>query len=604
MADFRPPLVDIRFTLDAVVNAGRLTADGLFPDFDAETGDAVLEEAGRFAAGILAPLNVAGDREPARLENGVVRASPGFAEACRAFGEGGWAGVTASPDFGGQGLPHTLGVAVEELWQSANMAFGLCPLLTHGAIEALTAHGSDELKRVYLPRLVSGVWTGTMNLTEPQAGSDVGALKTRATRAGDGTYRIVGQKIFITWGEHDAAENIVHLVLARLPDAPPGTRGISLFLVPKYLPDDEGRPGARNDLACVGLEHKLGIHGSPTCTMSFGDGGGATGFLIGQENRGMAAMFTMMNSARLNVGVQGVAIAERAYQHALAYALERRQGKPFGLQHEGAEMTPIIRHPDVRRMLMAMKSGVEAGRAICLATAVAIDVARHHPDPARRQAAKSREELLTPIAKAWCTDMGVRAASLGVQIHGGMGFIEETGAAQFYRDARILPIYEGTNGIQAIDLVSRKLALDNGGALEALFAEIGETARALGETREAGLNEMGARLTDAMDATLQSAAWLRERLGAGKPYDALSGATPFLEAMSLTVAGHFLGRGALAASAKLASGEGDQAFFGSRVATARFFSENELPRVAGLADSAMRGAETLYAADFEKMTQA
>ncbi|BCW90140.1 3-methylmercaptopropionyl-CoA dehydrogenase [Alphaproteobacteria bacterium SO-S41] len=598
MAGYQAPLQAIRFTLDSVVDADRLAASGAHPDFDRDLRDSVLEEAAKLAVDVLAPLNRTGDAQGARLENGVVRTTPGFPGAYRAFAEGGWAGIAADPAFGGQGLPHTLAVAVEELWQSANMAFGLCPLLTHGAIEALSAHGTDELKSVYLPKLIAGTWTGTMNLTEPAAGSDVGALKARAVRTEDGSYRITGQKIFITWGEHDCAENIVHLVLARLAGAPPGTRGISLFLVPKFLPDADGKPGVRNDLACVGVEHKLGIHGSPTCTMSFGDHGGATGFLIGQENRGMAAMFTMMNSARLNVGVQGVAIAERALQHARAYAADRKQGKPVGLQHEGTDMVPIDRHPDVRRMLLSMQAGVEAARAICLATAVAADLARHHPDPAERVLAKAREELLTPIAKAWSTDMGVKAASSGVQIHGGMGFIEETGAAQFYRDARILPIYEGTNGIQAIDLVMRKIGLSSGAVVEALFHEIAGTTNALVESADAGLAAMGTSLSAGLETARRATAWLQERLAAGKPYDALAGATPFLELMGVVVGGHFLARGAIQAVRGLAAGEGDTGFLSARLAAARFFAETEVPHAVGLLGGVRAGAETLYATDF------
>jgi len=599
MPHYKTPLQKILFTLESVVGASRLNACSAYSDYDATLGATILGEAAKLAEDVLAPLNRTGDSRPARLADGAVSTPPGFVEAYGAFATGGWSGIAADPEFGGQGLPHTLAVAVEEVWQSSNLAFGLCPLLTHGAIEALTAHGSDELKRIYLPKLIDGSWTGTMNLTEPMAGSDVGALKTRAVKAGDGTYRITGQKIYITWGEHDCAENIVHLVLARLAGAPPGTRGNSLFLVPKYLPDAQGKPAARNDLTCVGLEHKLGIHGSPTCTMSFGDQDGAIGFLIGQENRGMAAMFTMMNSARLNVGVQGVAIAERALQKALAYAGERQQGKPFGLQHEGSEMVPILRHPDVRRMLLSMQAGVEAARAICLATAVAIDLARHHPDEAERRRAKGREELLTPIAKAWSTDLGVRVASLGVQVHGGAGFIEQTGAAQYYRDARILPIYEGTNGIQAIDLVTRKIGLQDGAAVEALFSDIEDTIGALADGGSPSLPVIASALAMTLDAAQGATAWLRGRLASGKPYDALAGATPFLEMMGTLIGGHFLARGAIAASQGLGSGTGDRAFLASRLAAARFFAETELPHAAGLVAAVTSGAETLYASEFD-----
>jgi alkylation response protein AidB-like acyl-CoA dehydrogenase len=589
MSDYHPPLADIRFTLDAIVKAGRLTVDGVYPDYDVSVRDAVLDEAGRLAAEVIAPLNRLGDRQGARLENGVVRTTPGFADAYRQFAAGGWAGMTGEAGYGGLGLPHVLGVAVEELWQSANIAFGLCPILTHGAIEALSAHGSETLKRIYLPKLMSGAWTGTMNLTEPQAGSDVGALRSRAVDAGDGSYRITGQKIFITWGEHDCAENIVHLVLARLPEAPPGTRGISLFLVPKFLPNADGTLGKRNDLACVGLEHKLGIHGSPTCVMSFGDNGGATGFLIGGENKGMAAMFTMMNSARLNVGVQGVAMAERAWQKALAYAQERKQGKPARPDAGDA----IIAHPDVRRMLFTIKSGTEAARAICLANAVAIDIARRHPDAAERAAAKAREELLTPISKAWSTDMAVRAASLCVQVHGGMGFIEETGAAQLYRDVRILPIYEGTNGIQAIDLVTRKLGLDGGAAMDALVAGMDRTVAELRDAADPALKATAKALAPALGALHHAIAHLRERAGAGAVEDVLAGATPFLELMGSALGGALLGKGALAASAMLAAGDSNAAFLNARIATARFFAENDAAHAAGLLPAVKAEASSL-----------
>jgi alkylation response protein AidB-like acyl-CoA dehydrogenase len=427
-----------------------------------------------------------------------------------------------------------------------------------------------------------------MNLTEPQAGSDVGALKTKAVKQSDGTYKITGTKIFITWGDHDAAENIIHLVLARLPDAPPGTRGISLFLVPKFMVKPDGSLGARNDLRCVGLEHKLGIHGSPTCVMSFGDDGGATGFLIGQENKGMAAMFTMMNNARLNVGVQGVAIAERSYQHALAYARERRQGKPFGLQHETLEMSPIIFHADVRRMLLTQKAIAEAGRAICLSNAIAIDEAHHGETQAARTAAKTREELLTPLSKAWCTDMGVEAASLGVQVHGGMGFIEETGAAQYYRDARITPIYEGTNGIQAIDLIGRKLSLDGGEAVRRFLGEARETASAC-EKGQGALPTIGRELTRAVKAAESATAWLQDKMRSS-PSEALPGATPYLRMMGTLAGAHFLGMGALAASERLAKGDRDKTFLSTRIAVAQFFAEQLLPQTEGLLGPVTRGA--------------
>jgi alkylation response protein AidB-like acyl-CoA dehydrogenase len=433
-----------------------------------------------------------------------------------------------------------------------------------------------------------------MLLTEPQAGSDVGALKSRAARQADGTYKIIGTKIFITWGEHDAADNIIHMVLARLPDAPPGTRGISLFLVPKFLVKDDGSLGARNDLRCVGLERKLGIHGSPTCVMSFGDGGGAVGFLIGQENKGMAAMFTMMNAARLNVGVQGVAIAERSFQQALAFARERKQGKPFGLQHEVLEMSPIIFHADVRRMLLTQKALAEAGRAICLANAIAIDEARHGETPAARAAAKAREELLTPLSKAWCTDAGVEAASLGVQVHGGMGFIEETGAAQYYRDARITPIYEGTNGIQALDLIGRKLSLEGGETVRRFLGEIALTAAACERSASPALQSAGREIARAARACESATAWLQERMRAA-PQDALPGATPYLKMLGTLAGAHFLAHGGVEVASRLAKGDSDKPFLNARIATAQFFAEQLLPQVEGLLAPITRGAAGPFA---------
>jgi alkylation response protein AidB-like acyl-CoA dehydrogenase len=590
---YTAPLKDLDFALEAIVGVGSLAKVRAFPDFGPDIAAAVLEEAGKFASGVLAPLNRTGDQQGSKLDNGVVRTAPGFREAYRAFVEAGWNGIAATEAFGGQGLPHTLGVAVQEFWQSANMAFGLCPILTQGAIEALTAHGTDEQKRLYLARLVSGEWTGTMNLTEPQAGSDVGALKTKAVPHSDGSFRITGTKIFITWGEHDCAENIIHLVLARLPDAPQGTRGISLFLVPKFLVKPDGSLGARNDLRCVGLEHKLGIHGSPTAVMSFGDDGGAVGYLIGKENKGMACMFTMMNSARLNVGVQGVAIAERAYQQALAYARDRKQGKPFGLQHEGAESVAIIEHPDVRRMLLTMKANIEAARAICLSNAFALDMARHHPDADERARWKSREELLTPLSKAWSTDMGIEMTSLGVQIHGGMGFIEETGAAQHYRDARILPIYEGTNGIQAIDLVSRKLSLDRGGAVRAFLKEVETNVASLLEDKREPLEAIGRELVKSMGAAESATAWLQDRMGSNQPSDVLAGATPYLKLLGSVAGAHFLAIGARAAADRIERGDKDEAFLRTKIVTALFFAESILAPTEGLLTTITAGSDRL-----------
>src|SRR5215204_1336992 len=449
---FQAPVADITFALKHAAGFADALSEPLYGDLTEDVADAVLAEAGRFASEVLAPLNTVGDRVGATFKDGAVTTPPGWKEAYRAWAEAGWNGLAAPAQWGGQELPHALNAACIEMWNSAAMAFGIGPVLTMGAVDALAAHGTDVLKRDYLHKLVSGEWTGTMQLTEPQAGSDVGALRTRAERAPDGSYRITGQKIFITYGEHDLTDNIIHFVLARLPDAPPGTRGISLFLVPKFLLNADGSPGARNDVRAHSIEHKLGIHASPTCTMVFGDQGGATGFLIGEENRGLACMFTMMNNARLAVGLQGVAIAERATQAALAYARERKQSSHA-----------IIDYPDVKRMLLTMRAQTRAARAICYATAVAIDRA-HRLQGEDAKAAHERASLLTPVAKAFSTDIGVEVASLGVQVHGGMGYVEETGAAQHLRDARIAAIYEGTNGIQALDLVMRKVPLSGGEA--------------------------------------------------------------------------------------------------------------------------------------------
>ena len=518
---YRPPVRDMAFMLNEVAGLSKLMGKGAFSDFSGDLMDAVMEEGAKLAADVLVPLNRTGDVAGATLENTNVSVPSGFSEAYRKWAGGGWSGLAASPDYGGQGLPC--------------LSFGLCPILSQGVIEALTAHGTDEQKALYLTRLISGEWTGTMNLTEPQAGSDLNALKAKAVPQGDGTYKITGTKIFITYGDHDMAENIVHLVLARLPDAPPGTRGISLFLVPKFLVNPDGSTGARNDVCCIGLEEKLGIHASPTCVMSYGENTGAIGTLIGQENRGLACMFTMMNNARLLVGTQGVAIAEAAYQHALAYAKERKQGRPAGSALALGEMAPIIEHPDVRRMLTTMKALTEASRAICYATAVAIDTAHGGESEDKRTEGQARADLLTPIAKSFSTDAGVEIASIGVQIHGGMGFIEETGAAQYLRDARILPIYEGTNGIQAIDLVSRKLRLGNGSVVGTFIAEMRDTAKEARASNDKALTGIGVALDSALDTLEEATAYMLDALKSA-PDDCLAGASPYLRLFG-TVAG-------------------------------------------------------------------
>ncbi|MEN6541718.1 acyl-CoA dehydrogenase family protein [Parvibaculum sp.] len=592
---YRAPVRDMAFVLQEVAGLGALAGKGDFAELTPDLIEAVLEEGAKLAGDVLAPLNKSGDHEGARLEADGVKTPKGFPEAYARWVEGGWGSLAASPEFGGQGLPLALATAMQEMWNAANMGFGLCPILSQGTVEALTAHGTEEQKRLYLSRLISGEWTGTMNLTEPQAGSDLNALKAKAVPQGDGTYRITGTKIFITYGDHDMAENIVHLVLARLPDAPAGTRGISLFLVPKFLVNADGSLGARNDAKCVGLEEKLGIHGSPTCVMSYGDNGGAIGTLIGQENKGLACMFTMMNNARLLVGTQGVAIAERAYQHALAYATERRQGRSIGSTLAPGEMEPIVVHPDVRRMLFTMKALTEAARAICYANAVAIDRAHHGATPEERAAGQARADLLTPIAKSFSTDIGCEVASLGVQIHGGMGFIEETGAAQYYRDARILPIYEGTNGIQAIDLVTRKLPLGNGEVVKGFIAEMRETAAKAREANHEGLTSIGAALDQGLDTLDKATDWMLARLKSATD-DCLAGASPYLRLFGTVAGGHFLALGALAA----VKAEGDS-FLAARLATARFYAAQQLPLAAGLLAPATAGSETLYALDAEAL---
>ncbi|MCJ2077030.1 acyl-CoA dehydrogenase [Methylobacterium sp. E-016] len=566
---YRAPVSEMVFTLQHIAGLDGTGALGI------EDADAILTEAGRLAADVLAPLNRIGDRHGATLADGVVTTAPGFADAYRTFVAGGWNGLTADPDHGGQGLPQVLDAACTEMWNGANLAFGLCPLLTAGGIEALAAHGSEDLKARYLGKLVSGEWTATMNLTEPQAGSDLAAIRTRAEPAGDGSYRIVGSKIYITYGAHDMAENIVHLVLARLKDAPAGTRGISLFLVPKVLPD-----GSENDLRCSGLEHKLGIHASPTCSMAFGDNGGAVGWLIGEANRGLACMFTMMNNARLNVGLQGVGIAEAATQRALAYARERRQGKAPG----SAETSPIVAHPDVQRMLLTMKACTAAARGICYLTAAALDAA----EGPEGKAALDRASLLTPVAKAFSTDIANEVASLGVQVHGGMGFVEETGAAQAMRDARILGIYEGTNGIQAIDLTGRKLPLNDGATVRAQIAAMRRVAEALLKAADPALGHAPARLRAGIEALDRATSHQLASLRSNWPDAALAGATPYLRLFGLAQGAACLAREALAARAALKAGETDPAH-AARIALARFFAENLLPAADGLAQVVIDG---------------
>src|SRR5450755_2611317 len=568
---YRAPLADIAFALKHAAGLKAALAEGLYGDLDEAMVDHVLVEAGRFAGDVIAPLNRVGDKSGTPFKDGAVTTPPGWKEAYTAWAAAGWNGVAAPAEYGGQELPHAVNAACIEMWNSGSMAFGIGPALTMAAIDALAAYGSDDLKQRYLSQLISGEWMGTMQLTEPQAGSDVGALRTRATRASDGSYRITGSKIFITYGEHDLTDNIIHFVLARLPDAPPGTKGVSLFLVPKVMPD-----GKRNDVRAHSVEHKLGIHGSPTCTMIYGDQGGATGYLIGEEHKGMLCMFTMMNRTRLAVGLQGVAIAELATQQALSYARERKQGAG------GA----IIAYPDVKRMLLTMRALTGAARAICYATAVAIDRSQRGKTEAARKAGDQRASLLTPVAKAFSTDIGIEVASLGVQVHGGMGYIEETGAAQHYRDARIATIYEGTNGIQAIDLVTRKVPLAGGNTVRIYLGELRETVKAVQASNAPAFGETATRLGEAIDSLERATQWLL----AQKTSDTtLAGATPYLRMFGNAAGGCMLAEQALAALRE--SGDG-----AARTALARFFAENIAVQASGLERSVTEGADSITGA--------
>ena len=566
---YRAPVADIAFALKHAAGLNVALAEGLYGDLDEATVDSVLEEAGRFASDVIAPLNRVGDKFGTPFKDGAVTMPPGWKAAYTDWAAGGWNGLAAPSQWGGQELPQALNAACIEMWNSASMAFGIGPVLTMAAIDALDAYGSNALKQVYLGKLISGEWMGTMQLTEPQAGSDVGALRTKAERAGDGTYRITGSKIFITYGEHDLTDNIIHFVLARLPDAPTGTKGISLFLIPKFMPD-----GTRNDVRAHSVEHKVGIHASPTCTMVYGDKGGAIGFLIGEEHKGMASMFTMMNRARLAVGLQGVAIAERATQQAMNYARDRKQSGHA-----------IIDYPDVKRMLLTMRTLTGAARAICYATAVALDRSLRSKTEAARKVAHERASLLTPVAKAFSTDIGIEVASLGVQVHGGMGYVEETGAAQHFRDARIAAIYEGTNGIQAIDLVARKVPLAGGNTVRLYLEELRRTAAAVKASNAPGFGETAARLGEAIDSLERATQWLL----AQKTSDTtLAGATPYLRLF-----GNAAGLAMLADQALASLRDGDGA---ARTALARFFAENVAVQASGLERGVTEGAESINSA--------
>ncbi len=580
---YTPPLTDMMFTLSRVIGLDELPEHPELGKLDEEMVGSILEPASKLAAEVLAPLNKSGDENGAFLEDGEVTTAPGFKEAYGEYRDGGWNAVPFAPDFGGQGLPWLVAFAVQEMWQGANMSFGLCPLLNQGAVDAILEHGSEEQKQTYLEKLISGEWTGTMNLTEPQAGSDLAQVRSKAVPQEDGTYKVTGQKIFITYGEHDMAENIIHLVLARTPEAPEGVKGISLFIVPKFLED-----GSRNDLVCAGLEHKMGIHASPTCTMSFGDNGGATGSLVGAENEGLKYMFTMMNNARLSVGLQGVAIAEASTQHAIDYARERIQGA--SLTDKASGPVAIINHADVKRMILTMQALTQAGRALTYKAALNLDLA-HGGD----QKAQVRVELLTPIVKGWCTDLAQEVSYLGVQVHGGMGFVEETGAAQFMRDARILPIYEGTNGIQALDLAFRKILKDGGTAVQDYIGELENDLKEISGGKGDDFEVITSFLTDAL-GSLKKALQGLGPLASENPDYVAAGALPLLSLFGTVSGGFMLAVSALRAQEDLEAGQGDPEFLDHQILLARFYVENILPRAGSYEVSILNGGKTISAA--------
>jgi alkylation response protein AidB-like acyl-CoA dehydrogenase len=591
MTAYAAPMNDMLFAMRELAGLEAIADLPGNEEVSTDLAEAILDEAGKFAAEVLAPINASGDRQGCTCKDGVVTTAAGFREAYAAFCDNGWHAMPVGAEFGGQGLPTVISAAVKEMCESANMAFSLCPTLTIGAVEAIARHGSEALKQRFLPQMVEGKWTGTMNLTEPQAGSDLAAVRTKAVPDGD-AYRIRGTKIFITWGEHDMTENIVHLVLARLPDAPEGVKGISLYLVPKYLVNDDGSLGARNDLVCASIEHKMGIHASSTAVMAFGEKEGAIGYLVGVPNRGLACMFTMMNHARLNVGIQGVGISERAYQQALAYARERVQGRPIG--EPGEEARPIVHHPDVRRMLMDMKARIEAMRALAYYTSGIMDIAHGHPDASLRSRSQAVVDLLTPVVKGWCTESALAITSTGIQVHGGVGFIEETGASQYLRDARITTIYEGTTGIQANDLIGRKLARENGTTMRALMEEMTAEATDLSAVGDADLTLIGAALNRALAALTSATRWMLDNCEAN-PRAAAAGAVPYLKLAGTVAGGWLMARAARVAARKLAAGEGDAGFLRAKLITARYYSEHVLPEAQTYGDAIVHGAASVLA---------
>ena len=594
MAEYAAPIKDMQFVLKRVVGLDQVNKLPGWEEITDDVADAILEEAGKFASEVLSPLNVLGDRHGATWRDGAVTTPPGFREGYKAYVSAGWNNILGPVDFGGQGLPHLIATPVEEMWGAANLAFKLCPMLTQGAIEAIHYVGPDSVRRQFLPKMVSGEWTGTMNLTEPQAGSDLSLVRTKATPQADGTYRLKGQKIFITYGEHDYTDNIVHLTLARLEGAPEGVKGISLFAVPKFLVNADGSLGRRNDVKCVSIEHKLGIHASPTAVLAFGEKDGAVGYLVGEANRGLEYMFIMMNAARLSVGLEGVAIAERAYQRALAWSRERLQGKPVGVQ--GAKTSPIVQHPDVKRMLLTMKSTTEAMRALAYWVSALLDRARHHPDEAERRRCQALVDLLIPVVKGWSTENGIEVASLGIQVHGGMGFIEETGAAQHLRDARITTIYEGTTGIQANDLVGRKMGREEGRTALALIAEMEKTLPQLAASDDANLRAIGDALAAAIARLRETVQWVAKTFPSN-PAAVAAGSVYVLKLMGITVGGWMLGRSAQVAAGDLADGTGDAGFLKAKILTARFFADHMMAQAPALAAAVTRGAESVLAVE-------
>ncbi len=585
MSAYAAPLKDMRFVLNELAGLAEVAKLPEFEEATPDTVDAILEEASKFASEVLDPINLSGDQEGSKLSDGEVRTPRGFRDAYRKFCDGGWNALPFEHEWGGQGLPRLVSTPVQEMWKSSNLSFSLCPLLTQGAVEALLLRGSDALKQAYLPRMIEGRWTGTMNLTEPQAGSDLSLVRTRAERQAS-EYLISGQKIFITYGEHDLADNIVHLVLARTPDAPEGVKGISLFVVPKFIPDADGKPGRRNSAKCASIEHKLGIHASPTAVMVYDK---AVGYLVGEENRGLEYMFIMMNAARFAVGLEGVAIAERAFQRALAFSRERLQGRDLVA---GGKTVPIIRHPDVRRMLMLMKSQAEAMRALAYTTAAAMDFARKSGNPAERKRHQAYVDLMIPVVKGWSTETGIEIASLGVQVHGGMGFVEETGAAQYLRDARITTIYEGTTGIQAMDLVGRKIAREGGATAKEWIAQLKQFEAQLSKSNNENLVALRSQFAAGVQALADCVEFIVAS-SAKDPRPAFAGAVPFLKLMGIVAGGWQMGRAALAAERTLQSG--DRSFLEAKIATARFYADHVLVQAPALRNTVVNGAAGVMA---------